>query len=221
MSTYQEYATWGWSTFPVAGPAYASNKDDYKTWKVPLVAWEPFQSRLPTQEEVTAWEKRWPLAWVGATTGPFSGIFVIDIDGDKGKASLASLNIPMPITKVSQTQRGFHYVFKWSKRLNEYVTSRNGLFPGIDIKGDGGFIIVPSNGGNRAWVCEEPYVELPEAWFQHLSKTEVLPENWRTKAIAELSEGNRHETFVRLISSCFNAKWPVESIRAKIGRAHV
>lgn len=214
MTAYQEYAKWGWSTFPVSGPLYASDPDEYKTWKVPLVDWKVFQNRLPTTEEMASWEKRWPLAYIGATTGPFSNLFVIDTDGEKGKESLASLAIPMPVTKVSQTQRGHHYFFKWSQRLEGFVTSRNGLFPGIDIKGEGGFVIVPAAGGNRYWVCEEFCAELPEAWYQHLTKAEPLPKNWQAKSIANLSEGNRHETFVSLISSCFNAKWPVESIMA-------
>jgi hypothetical protein len=214
MSTYQEYAKWGWPTFPVAGPVYASDKSDYKTWKAPLVNWKEFQNRLPTLDEVNLWEKKWPLAYIGVTTGPFSNLFVIDTDGEKGSESLASLAIPMPITKVSKTQRGFHYFFKWSKRLEGFVTSRNGLFPGLDIKGDGGFIIIPSTGGNRQWVCDEFCAELPDAWYQHLTKAEALPKNWQAKAIAELSLGNRHDTFVRLISSCFNAGWEIESIMA-------
>jgi hypothetical protein len=214
MSAYSEYAKWGWATFPVAGPAYASNKDDYKTWKIPLVNWAQFQTRLPTLDEMTLWEKKWPLAYIGVTTGPFSNLFVIDTDGEKGKESLASLKIPIPITKISQTQRGNHFFFKWSKRLEGYVTSRNGLFPGIDIKGHGGYVIIPSAGGNRKWVCEEFCAELPEAWYAHLTKAEALPKNWQATAIAELSAGNRHDTFVRLVSSCFNAGWEVESVMA-------
>lgn len=214
MGVYEEYAKWGWATFPVAGPVYASNKEDYKTWKIPLVNWAQFQTRLPTLDEVTFWEKKWPLAYVGVTTGPFSNLFVIDTDGEKGKESLASLKIPLPITKISQTQRGHHFFFKWSKRLEGYVTSRNGLFPGIDIKGEGGYVIIPSAGGNRKWVCEEFCAELPEAWYAHLTKSEALPKNWQSKAIAEIKTGNRHDTFVRLISSCFNAGWPVESVMA-------
>ena len=214
MGTYQEYAKWGWPTFPVAGPAYASNKEDYKTWKAPLVNWGDYQNRLPTSEEIASWEKRWPLAWIGGTTGPFSGIFVVDIDGEKGIQSLKELAIPMSITKIANTKRGHHYFFRWSSRLDNLITSKNGLFPGIDIKGKGGFVILPSFHSKRAWACEELCADLPEAWYRHLSKAEALPQNWRTQSIIELSEGNRHETFVSLISSCFNARWPVESIFA-------
>ena len=214
MSTYQEYAKWGWPCFPVAGPAYASDKSDYKTWKAPLVNWSPFQNRLPTLEEVSLWEKKWPLAWLGCTTGPFSNLFVIDIDGEDGIKSLATLAIPLPITKIAKTQRGHHYFFKWNARLDGYVTTKSKVRPGIDVRGRGGFVIIPSPQSKRSWVCEEFCAELLEAWYTVLEKDNALPKNWQSKAIAELSLGNRHDTFVSLISSCFNAKWPVESIMA-------
>lgn len=214
MSTYQEYAKWGWPCFPIAGSAYAKNKDDYKTWKTPLVNWAEYQNRLPTPEEISSWEKKWPLAWLGVTTGPFSNLFVIDIDGEAGINSLRDLAIQMPITKIAKTQRGHHYFFKWNPKLSNYITTKSGVRPGIDVRGDGGLIIIPSFHSKRSWVVEEPCAELPEAWYLVLTKSEALPENWQAKAIAEISEGNRHDTFVRLISSCFNAKWPVESIFA-------
>jgi len=210
MSTYQEYAKWGWPTFPVAGPVYASNKDDYKTWKAPLVdTWKPYQDRLPTAEEIASWEKRWPLAWIGGTTGPFSNIFVIDIDGEKGINSLKELAIPMPITKVAKTQRGHHYFFRWSKRMENIVTSKNGILPGIDIKGKGGFVILPSFHSKRSWACEEFCAELPEAWYSHLLKSSSLkrPAGWRKEALENLNDGNRHDTFMRLTSSLLHARW--------------
>ena len=214
MSTYQEYAKWGWPCFPIAGPAYAKDKEDYSTWKAPLVNWSEFQTRLPTAAEIEGWEKRWPLAWIGCTTGPFSNLFVIDIDGEEGVKSLASLAIPLPITKIAKTQRGHHYFFKWNPKLEGYVTTKSKVRPGIDVRGRGGLVVLPSPQSKRSWVCEEFCAELPEAWYAVLSKDDALPKNWQAKAIAELSSGNRHDTFVQLISSCFRAGWPIESIMA-------
>jgi hypothetical protein len=214
MSTYQEYAKWGWPCFPISGPAYAKDKEDYKTWKAPLVNWTPYQTRLPNPDEISLWEKKWPLAWIGCTTGPFSNLFVIDIDGEDGVKSLAELAIPLPITKIAKTQRGHHYFFKWNARLAGYVTTKSKVRPGIDVRGRGGLVVLPSPQSKRSWVCEEFCAELPEPWYSVLEKDQALPKNWQAKTIAELSLGNRHDTFVSLISSCFNAKWPVESIMA-------
>jgi hypothetical protein len=216
MSTYHEYLKLGWPVFPIAGPVYARNPDIYKTWKEPLVYWQEFQSRLPTLDEIAIWEKRWPLAWIGCTTGPFSKLFVIDIDGEKGEESLASLGCLMPITKVAKTQRGFHYFFKWSAKMENYVTTKSGVKEGIDVRGKGGCIILPSSQSKRSWICDEFIAELPEAWYAHLEKNNghTIDKDWRLKAMQDLNEGNRHDTFLRLASSLLNARWKSEEILA-------
>lgn len=41
--------------------------------------------------QVRAWWTQWPNANIGIATGTVSGIFVIDVDGEEGEASLAML----------------------------------------------------------------------------------------------------------------------------------
>lgn len=212
---YRDYIKLGWSVFPVAGPTYADDPAVYKTWKVPLVYWQEFQKRLPTEKEISLWERKWPKAWVGGTTGPLSGFMAIDIDGEKGLASLKSLNSSMPVTRTSKTLRGYHYCFKWSPRMNAYATNTVGILPGIDLRGDGSFIILPSGNPERVWACEEGLAEMPELWYSIMEKSEMKRDaaNWRSQAITELSDGNRHDTFVRLAASAMNI-WPLEDALA-------
>ena len=52
--------------------------------KRPLVKWEEFQKRRPTEEEVESWWTRWPDANIAIVTGRISGLVVVDADGAAG-----------------------------------------------------------------------------------------------------------------------------------------
>jgi putative DNA primase/helicase len=43
------------------------------------------------RKTIKAWWSKWPHANIGIATGASSGIFVLDVDGDVGKASLKAL----------------------------------------------------------------------------------------------------------------------------------
>ena len=150
MNTYREYLKKGLSVFPVAGPRYAK-EPTYKAQKKPLVDWGIYQDRHPTEAEILLWESKWPGAWIGCATGPISGIIVIDIDGELGLKTLREKNLPLPATWVAKTPRGFHYFFKWDDALAGYVTTASAILPGIDVRGKGGFVILPSENEDRQW----------------------------------------------------------------------
>jgi Bifunctional DNA primase/polymerase, N-terminal len=75
--------------------------DDYKArdWSIipirpgdkrPLVRWEEYQHRCPSQEEARSWLRAWPEAGVAIVTGAISGLVVLDIDlRHGGDAALA------------------------------------------------------------------------------------------------------------------------------------
>ena len=122
--------------------------------KKPLIgSWKGYQSTLPTEAEIKAWWTKWPNAMIGCITGRLSGLFVIDIDGPDGKEHLAvylpdSLNTPRVMTP-----RGGEHIYFRMPETN--LTSRNGVFPQVDYKGEGGYVILPSSvnaeGGRYQW----------------------------------------------------------------------
>lgn len=179
--------------------------------KKPLVRWKDFQSRFPTDLEISEWEKKFPHAGIGCVTGPFSKLFVIDMDGDKGMQTLTTLNYPLPPTRISKTPRGYHYFFKWNSRMENYITTISDIQPGIDIRGKGGYVIVPSaKMPDREWKLQEALADLPEQWYDLIPHISVAgagagPLNIADK-IAGLSEGNRHDSFMRLIGKLMSAK---------------
>ncbi len=85
--------------------------------------------------------KRYPNANIGMALGRAShDLVVVDIDGKDGQDSIREWNLHIPETVVARTGRegGFHYYF-----VAPGMGCRNDLFSGIDIKGDGGYVVVP------------------------------------------------------------------------------
>lgn len=205
--TYHDYLRLGFPVFPVGLD------------KKPLVRWKEFQSRFPTSQEISDWEKKFPNAGIGCPTGPFSKLFVIDVDGEKGLQTQAKLNYPLPITRISKTPRGFHYFFKWDVRMEKYITTISDIQPGIDIRGKGGYVVIPSKKmPDREWKVQEDLAELPEAWYDiipHASTNGNGPLNIADK-IAGLSEGNRHDTFMRLSGKLMSAKLEAQEVIAAL-----
>ena len=64
---------------------------------------------------IKAWWNRWPDANIGIATGRPSGIFVLDVDGNVGKASLKELQAEhgrLPKTVTVRTGKGRHRYFR-------------------------------------------------------------------------------------------------------------
>jgi Bifunctional DNA primase/polymerase, N-terminal len=116
--------------------------------KRPLVA-TGFKAATTDGPTITTWWKQWPQAMIGIPTGEPSGVFVLDIDRDEGKgldgfAALASMEAahgPLPETRTQRTPRGGeHRLFLWPGFKIKNSASKLGA--GLDIRGDGGYIIV-------------------------------------------------------------------------------
>lgn len=95
------------------------------------------------QDTIIKYWQKWPDSNIGIVTGKKNGVFVLDIDiKDNGHESLEQLTDhfgPLPDTVEQITgSGGSHYLFKYK----EGIGNKTNLMPGIDIRGDGGFIVV-------------------------------------------------------------------------------
>src|ERR1700730_6862814 len=91
---------------------------------------------------ISQWYSRWPNASVGIVHGPQSKSFVVDLDGDEGRAALELLEQQhgkLPDTLTCITSRGCHMYFR---HPGSWVYSRP-LAKCLDIKGDNGVSVVP------------------------------------------------------------------------------
>lgn len=112
----------GWSVFPTNG-------------KKPIIdEWKPYSIKRPTKEQVIEWWTKWPDADIAGITGEISGIVVVDVDGGEVP--------PLPPTAVSETSPG-HYQYFLKYPGFPLQNSVKVIAPNIDIKADGGYVILP------------------------------------------------------------------------------
>lgn len=131
------YAAIGWRVLPVRAGA-----------KAPALAdWVRFAST--DQETIQHWFEVYDDAGVGICTGRESGIFVLDVDvgpgkhGDEGLRDLEVEHGPLPETLTCITgSGGYHYYFLYPEQ-QEVSNSAKRLPPGLDIRGQGGFVVAP------------------------------------------------------------------------------
>jgi hypothetical protein len=110
------------------------NRGKFDRNKSPTIKWEQFQKRHASLQEIAQWGED---INVGIVTGEISGVVVVDVDGDEGRVSLTRLG-PIPHTPTAKSYRGHHHYFR---HPGAWVTTKSGVLPGVDIRGDGGFIV--------------------------------------------------------------------------------
>lgn len=114
--------------------------------------------------QIEAWWSRWPDANIGIATGSkSSGLVVIDLDVDEDKGingyevltAWQQEHGTLPETAMSITGRGgYHYLYRDAAQWK----NRAGLYEGVDIRGEGGYIVAPPsihpNGRRYEWEQE-------------------------------------------------------------------
>jgi hypothetical protein len=104
-------------------------------------------------------------------TGLASGAWVVDVDNPESLAALENQHGPLPVTRQSQSSRGLHF---WFRTTGFPIPSSNGRVAlGIDVKAEGGYIIVPASihptGVVYRWVNDAPLAEAP-SWLLVLAR---------------------------------------------------
>lgn len=192
-----EYADRNWKIFPLhtAKNSLCScgNPKCTSAAKHPKIKeWQTVCSSEPSQ--IKDWWSRWPDANIGLATGSASGLIVLDIDPRHGgKESLQDLvkkNGCFPKTLASSTGGGgFHLFFK---KPQIKVLNRTNVLPGLDIRGEGGYVVAPpsfhQSGVQYSWtknLSESSLCDAPDWFFDFLEK------NGKT------SISNKYETFIK------------------------
>jgi len=129
---------------------------------------------------IRRWWARWPDAGVAVRTGAESGLVVVDVDRHSGGfTSLGQLQrchgrlAPTPVTFTGGGGR--HYWFRHPGRSVANSTGRLGA--GIDIRGDGGYVMAPPtkhiSSRHYEWVAQPPLAALPD-WVLERSREPIL-----------------------------------------------
>lgn len=128
-------------------------------------------------EQIRAWWATWPDALVGVATGEVSGIWALDIDcknGAKGPETIENLVEEygfIPDTyRIETRSGGYHLYFNHVEGLRN---SASKIGPGIDVRADGGYVIVPPSPGYRV-TLDAPIVDAPQ-WLIDLAMANKVP----------------------------------------------
>lgn len=128
--------------------------------KQPSIPWRDYQYATASADEVEGWAGE--TGSFGVVTGALSGVVVIDADGPEGLANAHELGVP--VTPTVTTGKGRHY---YCAHPGQPVSNRAGVRPGLDVRGDGGFVVAPPsphpNGSTYAWVPGLALGEVPLA----------------------------------------------------------
>ncbi len=135
------------------------------------------------EDTIRRWWERWPSANVGIATGALSGIVVLDVDpkngGDDGLVGLREEYGDLPATRTVATGGdGSHFYFRHPGVEVRNSAQRVGL--GLDVRGDGGYVVAPpslhASARNYEWLNDLEPAQLPD-WLL----TEMQGKRARTK----------------------------------------
>jgi hypothetical protein len=163
--------------------------------KIPAEPWAEYQQRHMTLEEIE--ERPWP--GVGIVTGAISEIVVLDADSPEAVEELKRRG--HPATPMLKTARGMHAYFR---HPGGELPTRIGLGNGLDLKGDGGYVVAPPSkhpsGSVYEWIISPDDVGLAElpGWAIDEIRThsrrataedlgEEIPNGSRNKAITSIA----------------------------------
>ena len=96
------------------------------------------------RKEVLAWAKKFPRCNWGLATGKGSGVFVIDTDSAEAREKLLSVAPELRETLQVRTPRGFHF-YLLCPDGPEIRCSAGKLGTGIDVRGEGGYVLLPGS----------------------------------------------------------------------------
>jgi hypothetical protein len=202
LRTALQLAARGIHVFPVAQAS-----------KVPACA---LGCRAATTDPIVIqrWWKGNPHYNIGIATGPASGVFVVDIDGEDGEFSLRKLEEahgPLPNTVESITGSGRHAFFQYPPISVRNSAGKLGI--GIDMRGDGGFVVAPPSlhpsGRRYCWSVDSAnaFAEAPGWLVDKIAEPKkkngngngaTPPSEWRALVANGLEEGCRNNSLTRL-----------------------
>jgi len=158
--------------------------------KVPAVIWRDYSKRYATEDELNKWFGNGVDNNIGVVTGSLSDLLVIDRD-EKFLTLANESNVQV------NTPRGIHDWFKYKEGYGNSV-GVNGQK--IDIRGEGGYVVVPPSVVNneRYYFADkkdliQERVVMPDFSFA------VVKESFTPVTVEHTTEGSRNQTTTRYV----------------------
>jgi putative DNA primase/helicase len=164
--------------------------------KAALIPWKQYQKTRPTDTQLQEWQANLtPTIWA-MPTGAVSGLFVVDCDTPEANELMKAAGLKPHV----KTAKGYHYYVAWPSWA---VTNTAKLLPGIDIRGQGGYVNFCGNNGKASYEIlimptDDTLIQiekLPTEVQQTLKpKPKTMAERILQEALARAQPGNRNNT---------------------------
>lgn len=156
--------------------------------KKPITAWGSQASTLAYV--INIWWSRWPDALIGLCTG--DGLVVVDVDPRHG----GEFDPDMALTRTATTPGGgWHHYYSTTEPIPNAV----GLIPGVDVRGERGYVIAPGSAG-YGWLNDNDVLPLPAVVAGLMSdrvSTKRSGAGFEPAPAGSVGEGYRHDYMVR------------------------
>jgi P4 family phage/plasmid primase-like protien len=201
------YARQGWAVFPLAG-------------KVPAIkSGRGCLDATSDASQVAQWWQEYPNAGIGLACGAVSGVWVLDIDtkaparrvgedsttdGESALLELEMLHGALPPTLMSITGSGGRHYF-W--RMPAGVDVRNaqglrtptGIRSGIDVRGTGGYVVLPPsrhpNGQTYCWAEVADQLAEAPGWLLEIVTGSKAPARTAAPVVQPAPSGDRRRRY--------------------------
>lgn len=151
------YAAHGWPVFllgrskrPVANCAHCASvngKAPHDPQGCRCLTCHGFYAATRDQRTITRMLAAVPSGMLAIRTGAASGLVVVDVDPDHGGrdsiAHLVARGLVPPTRFVATGSGGLHLYYRHPGQHAKVPNSAGKLGPGIDIRGDGGYVVAP------------------------------------------------------------------------------
>jgi Bifunctional DNA primase/polymerase, N-terminal/Primase C terminal 1 (PriCT-1) len=205
-----------WAVFPLHTPlnkrCTCNNPNCKSVGKHPRVK-NGLKAATTNINVIMNWWKQWPEANIGIATGELSGFIALDIDprhgGDESLLKLKKQYSHLPCTVEAVTGGGgYHILFKNPGQIK----NRTNILPGLDVRGEGGYIVGPPSlhisGNKYEWELSCRPLEVPlenmPLWLLNLvadpiwNKQIKRSDGYWIKVIQGVGEGERNVTAASL-----------------------
>ena len=203
------YARRGWPVLPLHNPVSSGcsceSRECGSIGKHPRTA-HGLKDAATDESTIRGWWRKWPKANIGIATGSKSGIVVLDIDprhdGSDSFEQLRKEFGALPRGPRVRTGGNGQHIFLEYPGVS--IRSKSGIFRGIDVRGDGGYVVAPpslhASGKRYRWRKGERPEDLDLApmpgWLLKLN-TEP-PQNPPKLRGENISLGDRNSTLTSL-----------------------
>lgn len=197
LSQALEYARDGWPTLPVRPRG-----------KEPLTP-NGVKDATTDADTIRRWWDTWSDANIGLAVP--AGFLVVDVDSPEAVHRIRAEDVDLPTTTSARTGRGQHL---WYATGGAAVRNRVGIFPGVDVRAPGGYVVVPPSRhpSGRLYRWEVPLrrssiAECPQ-WLLEVLADKSAPkghsaDEWQRTIATVVPEGRRNQTLAEVAGLLF------------------